>query len=118
MEHPRVVHPAELLAAERRIVGRFNEWAVSHLAAVFGAVWTIWAFFVWPLVVLLLPKAVQNTTFYLASGWVQLFALPLFVYIGMRLQRSQDAQSAVQHEALTHIAATVDEIKAKVSGNG
>ena len=110
--HEAVTHPRDLLVPERQRVGRLNEWAATHLAAVFGAVWTVWAFFVSPLLVQLLPAAVQSHFSYYAQSWVQLFALPLFVWVGNRLQKSADAQSDAQHAALTHIANTVDEIKA------
>ncbi len=109
--HPKVNHPHELLAVERRKIAAWNDWAASHLAVVFGLVWTVWVFMVWPLVVLLLPSGIQNITFYLASGWVQLWALPLFIYVGNKLQKSTDAQSNAMHEALTHIAQTVDRIE-------
>lgn len=109
--HHAVIHPADLLEAARPSgrAARANEWAASHLAMIFGLAWTVWTFMAVPLLVLLLPGSVRSVVFYLASGWIQLWALPLFVYTGSRLQRSADAQSDAQHEALTHIAATADQ---------
>jgi hypothetical protein len=110
--HDAVVHPAEFLAAaqpESR-VARANNWLAGHLAMVFGLAWTVWAFMIVPLVVLLAPAGIRSVVFYLASGWIQLWALPLFVFTGNRLQKSADAQSDAQHQALTHIATTGDEV--------
>jgi hypothetical protein len=109
--HDAVVHPAELLAAAAGTSGaaRVNEWLASHLAVLFGLIWTVWAFAIIPLVVLLLPAGIRSVVFYLASGWIQLWALPLFVYVGNKLQQSGDAQSDAQHQALTHIAGSADE---------
>lgn len=108
--HDAVVHPGELIAAARpeSRVARVNEWFASHLALVFGLAWTVWAFMVIPLLVLLLPAGIRSVVFYLASGWIQLWALPLFVFTGNRLQAAQEAQSEAQHQALTHIANTAD----------
>ena len=61
-------------------------------------------FFIWPLAANHFGAKVQSQTSYYAQSWIQLFALPLFVYVGNKLQRSSDAQSDVMHQALTHIA--------------
>ena len=61
-----------------------------------------------PLLVLLVPAGVKAVVFYLASGWIGCFALPLLVYVGNKVQRSSDAQSEVMHQAQTHIAHAVD----------
>ena len=91
-------------------VGRANDWAATHLAVVFGLCWTVWVFFTGPLVAYFLPPAIQAKIFFFSSGWIQLFALPLMVYVGNKLQRSSDAQSEAMHQALTHIAVTLDEV--------
>jgi hypothetical protein len=112
--HDAVIHPDDLLAAsepEGR-VARGSEWLAGHLAVVFGLAGTVWVFMTVPLLVLLAPTGVRSVVFYLASGWIQLWALPLFVFTGNRLQRSADAQSQAQHQALTHIATTGDEVHA------
>jgi thiol:disulfide interchange protein len=114
-QHDAVVHPRELLAAEKRAVSRLNDWAATHLAAFFGLVWTVWFFIIWPLASLLLPKSLQSVAFFISSGWIQLWALPLLNYVGNRTQDLQSAQSDAQHVALTHLANTVDEIKAALA---
>jgi hypothetical protein len=117
VEHPLVAHPVLLRISRHRegmgAVSRVNDWLATHLAALFGLCWTIWVFLTVPLLILLAPSGVKAIVFYLASGWIQLFALPLMVYVGNKLQRSSDAQSEVMHQALTHIAQRVDELAAQ-----
>lgn len=124
--HPAVEHPrqlldrANLIRYERRAVGvvsRYNDFAASHLGLVFGSVWMVWVFFIWPLVADHLGPGVQAQTSYYAQSWIQLFALPLFVYIGNKLQRSGDAQAQAVHQAMTHIAIVSDENKKLIEAN-
>jgi hypothetical protein len=113
--HPAVAHPIRLRVSRHRggmgPVGRANDWLATHLAVVFGVCWTIWVFFIVPLVAYFLPAPIQNHIFFFSSGWIQLFALPLMVYVGNKLQRSSDAQSEVIHQALSHIATVSDQNK-------
>ena len=114
-QHDAVTHPRDLIVTEKRAVARFNDWAATHLAAFFGLVWTVWFFAAWPLASLLLPKGLQSVAFFISSGWIQLWALPLLNYVSNRTQEMQGAQSDAQHLALTHIANTVDDIKAALA---
>lgn len=111
--HPHVAHPVHLrILRHRKKMGRIalaNDWLATHLAVLFGIVWTIWVFFIVPIIAYFLPLVVQNHIFFFSSGWIQLFALPLLVYVGNKIQRSSDAQSEVMHEALTHIATIGDQ---------
>jgi len=112
--HPAVHHPVHLRIRTHRggmgPVGLANDWLATHLAVVFGVCWTIWVFFIVPLIAYFLPQDIQGHIFFFSSGWIQLFALPLMVYVGNKLQRSSDAQSEVIHQALTHIATVSDEV--------
>lgn len=107
--HPEVHHPHELEQNGFKAMGRFNDWAMSHLALVFGLAWTVWLFMIYPLALLLTPKTIQDHGFFLSSGWIQLWALPLFVFVGNKLQRKTDAQSDAMYQALTHIATIEDQ---------
>ena len=111
--HPHVPHPVHLrIRKHRQGMGKIalaNDWAATHLAVVFGVAWTIWLFFIIPLVAPYLGATAEGKIFFYSSGWIQLFALPLMVYVGNKLQRSSDAQSDVIHEALTHIATAGDQ---------
>jgi hypothetical protein len=120
-QHPAVAHPVHLRVRRHRDrmgpVGRANDWLATHLAVLIGLCWTIWVFFIVPLVAYFLPQAIQNHIFFFSSGWIQLFALPLMVYVGNKLQRSSDAQSEVIHQALTHIATVEDQNKTLLEQN-
>ena len=110
--HDAVQHPVALRKDKHRAgmtwVGKANDWAATHLAILFGVAWTIWVFFIVPIVAYFLPQKIQNHIFFFSSGWIQLFALPLMIYVGNKLQRSSDAQSDVMHQAMTHIATVSD----------
>lgn len=116
--HDAVIHPAEIL---KRLDGKrimtANDWLAHRLGAVFGSVWLIWAFLIWPLVANHLGVAIQNWTSYYAQSWIQLFALPLFVYIGNKLQKADDAQADAMHQALTHIATVEDQNSVLIQQN-
>jgi hypothetical protein len=120
-QHPAVAHPVQLRIRRHRAgmgpIGRLNDWLATHLAVVFGVCWTIWVFFIVPIVAYFLPAGIQGHIFFFSSGWVQLFALPLMVYVGNKLQRSSDAQSDVIHQALTHIATVSDQNKTLIEQN-
>jgi hypothetical protein len=83
-----------------RRINAGSEWLAFKLALVFGFVWTVWAFFIIPLVAPLFPASVQAQVFYYGSGWVQLFALPLLTLIGNRTQRLADQSQKEQAELL------------------
>ena len=121
LRHHAVQHPVHLRIRRHRDgmgpVGKANDWLATHLAIVFGVCWTIWVFFIVPIVAYFLPAGIQGHIFFFSSGWVQLFALPLMVYVGNKLQRSSDAQSEVIHEALTHIATVSDQNKTLIEQN-
>ena len=120
-QHPAVQHAVHLRRQLHRgsmgSAGKANDWLATHLAVVFGVYWTIWVFFTVPLVAYFLPQPIQNHIFFFSSGWIQLFALPLMVYVGNKLQRSSDAQSDVMHQALTHIATVSDQNKTLIEQN-
>ena len=119
--HPAVAHPVHLRIRRHKDgmgpIGRANDWLATHLAVVFGVCWTIWVFFIVPIIAYFLPAGIQGHIFFFSSGWIQLFALPLMVYVGNKLQRSSDAQSDVIHQALTHIATVSDQNKTLIEQN-
>lgn len=109
--HPAVAHPASLV----RPSNGWNDWLARHLVAVFGTVWTVWAFIVYPLLSLLFPHSVQNVVFFISSGWIQLWALPLLNYTQNRADELRSAKADVDHQALTHVATSLDEATALIS---
>jgi hypothetical protein len=111
--HPMMVHAVELrkqIHQERmgnglkKKVALVNDWMVTHLAIVFGLAWTIWLFIICPLIAPVLGGTIEAKFFFYSSGWIQLFALPLLVYTGNKVQRSSDAQSEAMVQSLSHIA--------------
>lgn len=111
--HPAMVHAVNIrlkqdaVRYERGFRGKIavvNDWLATHLAVVFGVAWTIWLFFIAPLVAPVLGGTIEAKFFFYSSGWIQLFALPLLVYIGNKVQRSSDAQSEAMAQSLSHIA--------------
>ena len=113
-DHHAVQHPVHLRRRQHRQrmspVGRVNDYLLTHLAVVFGLAWTVWIFMFVTVAAYWMPSPVQGKIFFFSSGCIQLFALPLMVYVGNKLQRSSDAQSEVMHQALTHIATVADEV--------
>ena len=120
-QHPAVTHAVHLRRQQHRDkmgpVGKVNDWLATRLGLAFGSVWVVWVFFIWPLVAQFMSGEIQVKTSYYAQSWVQLFALPLFVYIGNKLQRSSDAQSEVMHRALAHIAMVSDQNRQLIEQN-
>jgi hypothetical protein len=110
--HHAVVNPRHLRRHREGRTGltaRANDFLATRLAVVFGLAWTIWVFFVVPLVAYFLPASAQGHIFFFSSGWIQLFALPLMVYVGNKLQLSADAQADSMTKALSHIAIVEDQ---------
>jgi hypothetical protein len=100
------------MPAQRSRVARVSGWAASHLAVLFGATAAVWLFIVAPLVVLLFPAHVQAVVFYLASGWIQLWALPLLTYVANQADVARTAKAEADHQALTSVHTTVDAVAA------
>ena len=116
-QHPAVTHAVRLRKQQHLeqmgagligAVKRADDTALTGLSRVFGWPFTVWLFFALPLIARFLGAAFQSQFFYYSSGWVQLFSLPLLTYIGVKLQRSSDAQSEVQHQAMVHLATVED----------
>ena len=125
-QHPSVIHAVRLRRQQHLermgsgligAVKRADDGALTGLSKVFGWPATVWLFFALPLVARFLGASFQSQFFYYSSGWIQLFALPLLTYIGVKLQRSSDAQSEVVHIALTHIATVSDQNKTLIEQN-
>jgi hypothetical protein len=124
--HPAVMHAVHLRKQQHLeqmgagllgAVKRTDDTALTGLSRVFGWPVTVWLFFALPLAARFLGAKFQTQFFYYSSGWIQLFALPLLTYIGVKLQRSSDAQSEVAHQAMVHIATVEDQNKTLIEQN-
>ena len=100
MEEQAAARPRGWLGRAYWSAYRASDLAATKLALTFGFVWTIWVFFVIPLVAEFFPVNIQAKVFYYASGWVQLFALPLMVYVSNKIQKTADAQALAQGHLL------------------
>lgn len=94
---------------ERSLLGRAyhraylgQDYLATKLALVFGFGWTIWVFFIIPLIAPYFSVYVQAKVFYYASGWVQLFALPLMIYVSNKIQRATDEAAKQEEEIIEH----------------
>lgn len=108
-QHSSVKHPSELLAKPARGIVKVNDFAAFKLAALYGAAVTIWLFACYSILGAVFAK--EQVTLLYWSNAAQLVFCPLMVYVGNKLGKSQQAKADADHEALTHIATTVDEIK-------
>lgn len=94
-----------------------QDYLATKLALLFGFGWTIWVFFIIPLIAPLFSARIQAQIFYFASGWVQLFALPLMVYVSNKIQATADAASTAQQQLLTGMDDTLAQASSVGAGN-
>lgn len=111
MQHPNVVHPRDLAAAQGRFIKKVNDHAALRLAAFYGAAVTIWLFAAYSMLGAVFVS--QQPTMLYWSNAAQLIFCPLMVYVGNLLGKGQSAKADADHLALTHIATTVDAILGK-----
>lgn len=120
-KHPHVPHPRDLIHKQpglltapgprsgTRLLVKVNDWAALRLAAFYGAAVTIWLFALYSVLGAVFTK--EQVTLLFWSNAAQLVFCPLMVYVGNLLGKGQQAKADADHQAQTHIAATVDEIK-------
>ncbi len=112
MSHPHVPHPRELLATEKRLLSKVSNAAAFRLAAVYGAAVTVWVFTLYSVLSGLAKGNLQVSLLTWSNG-VQLVFCAVMTFVGNQLGKSQGAKADADHQALTHIAETVDKIAAK-----
>ncbi len=91
----------------RLLISRSNESIALRMTVAFGSIWCVYAFTIFSLVPLLVPKA-QNTLLYV-SNCIQLVALPALMVGSALLARSSEQRATQDHEALVEILADVRE---------
>jgi hypothetical protein len=94
-----------------------QDYLATKLALLFGFGWTIWVFFIIPLIAPLFSTKVQAQIFYFASGWVQLFALPLMVYVSNKIQAAADTGTARQTQLLADMDKVLTQASSAAAGN-
>lgn len=106
---PEIPHPQHFLPPSK-----WDDWVADRLATVFGSTWTTVTFMVVPLLALLLPNTEQQIVFFLASGWIQLWALPLLNYAQNKADMMRSAKAEADHQSLVALHNALQELHAKM----
>ncbi len=110
VKHPNIV--IEECRKEQNKLTRINdvvlEWIASH---VLGSIIFFDVALIIPLLALKAPAWVAAIVLILSSTWIQLWALPALQRTQVKGDVLRQAKADADHEALTHIANQVDEIK-------
>ena len=116
--HRRVPHPRDTLRKLKHdrfsqlpwIVGRNDrvlDWLADHVLAsmlMFDIALIV------PLIAIPMSDSVKITLGVVSGSWIQWWALPALQRSQVKADRKREAKADADHEALTHIANTVDEI--------
>lgn len=114
-QHPHVPHPKTLLAVERRIGTRINEWVARVLTSVLGSMTAFWLCFLVPQLTIPASDTVKLLVGIVFSSWFQAWALPVLQGSQNRADALRNAKADADHQALAYIASAADEIKAAVA---
>lgn len=111
--HPQVPHPADLLATEavtawQKLI-KGNEWLAFKVAAIYGAALTIWLMLGYTLLGAAEPHML-TTLLYWSNG-VQLCFCGVMTFVGNKLSKQSAAKADADHQAQSHVATVVDDIK-------
>lgn len=117
--HPQVPrpadHPACAARAADRLAGAFGSMRMFGALVTWQAVWIVGATLGAPL----LARDPYPFAFLLfCSNLVQLWALPVLGAATNRAEQRRAVKAATDHQALTHIAVTVDQVLAAVQQPG
>ena len=115
--HHRVEHPARRVraAAHRPWILRVNDRALDWLAAhVLASMLMFDIALIVPLVAIPLSDSVKITLGVISGSWIQWWALPALQRSQVKADRQRAVKADVDHEALTHIANTIDLILSKL----
>jgi hypothetical protein len=114
--HPHIPHPRDFLTAERRVVGRINDWIARGLTHVLGSMAAFWLSFIIPLIAIPASDLVKLIVAVVFSSWFQAWALPVLQIGQLKDSAQQAAKADADHAALVHLADTVDAIHQQVTG--
>lgn len=114
--HSRVTHPRQLLSAQRRsALVHVNDLLLDWLAAhVLASMLMFDIALIVPLIAIPLSDSVKITVGVISGSWIQWWALPALQRSQVKADQARQAKADADHEALTHIAHTVDAILAKL----
>lgn len=116
--HSRVLHPRQILTAQKRsaivhLNDRVLDWLSAHVLA---SMFMFDIALVVPLIAIPLSDSVKITLGVISGSWIQWWALPALQRSQVKADQARQAKADADHEALTHIAHTVDAILAKLGG--
>lgn len=111
MTHPRVPHPSDFLAVERR----FWDWLNTALTSALGHNLVFLACFVVPLAVIPAPDTAKLIVGLIFSNWFQAWALPVLQKGQAQAEKQRAAKADADHQALVHIATVLDDLKARLA---
>lgn len=117
MTHPHVPHPAERIppAGWRGVRGvndRALQWISDH---VLPSMLMFDVALVIPLLAIGAPDSVKLTVGVISGSWIQWWALHALQRSAVKADVKRDAKADADHEALTHIALVLDEIRDHLS---
>ena len=111
-DHPRVRHPKEARAKDRKGMAKFNYWIAVKITNSVGTMWCAYAFFLIDLCMLppvIMKHDVTTWVTYIAQTVLQLVLLPI-IMVGQNVIQSQnEAKADTDHETLTYLATLQDE---------
>ncbi|GAA1030813.1 MULTISPECIES: hypothetical protein [Amycolatopsis] len=107
MTHPKVPHPSEFLAIERK----FWAWMNRVLTSVLGHNLVFLACFIVPLAVIPASDTAKLIVGLVFSNWFQAWALPVLQKGQAQADLQRAAKADADHQALVHIATVVDEVR-------
>jgi hypothetical protein len=116
--HPRVPHPSKRLIPEKQhwLLGRNDavlDWLSEHVLA---SMLMFDIALILPLITLPLNDSVKITLGVISGSWIQWWALPALQRSQVKADLNRQAKADADHEAMTHIAHTVDEILRRLEG--
>lgn len=117
--HARVKHPLQSLPEKKSALARHNDrvldWLADHVLAsmlMFDIALIV------PLIAIPMSDSVKITLGVISGSWIQWWALPALQRSQVKADIKRESKADADHEALTHIANTVDAILARLDAKG
>lgn len=117
--HARVKHPLQSLPEKKNALARHNDrvldWLADHVLAsmlMFDIALIV------PLIAIPMSDSVKITLGVISGSWIQWWALPALQRSQVKADIKRGSKADADHEALTHIANTVDAILARLDAKG
>jgi hypothetical protein len=107
-EHPKVIHPKDLVKKSNNINDKIAVWIATHVGSMY-------CFYLFNVIALLSAKAAFEThnlvpiVNWVSSNWIQLILLPAIMVAQNVAQAATDAKADADHITLTYLANLQDE---------